>query len=85
VNCGHFLLIHAALLFLLRVGILRRFLTIVFGRGTIMFKNSCWAQNLFFLMIVGLFILSIAGCGNKGNLYLPEKGSVSDNQNQKKS
>ena len=33
-------------------------------------------------MVMGLFILSatsmLAGCGNKGDLYLPEKGSKND-------
>jgi predicted small lipoprotein YifL len=47
-----------------------------------MFKNICGAQKLFMLMIVGLFILSVssmvAGCGNKGDLYLPDKGSKND-------
>lgn len=47
-----------------------------------MFKNICWAQKLFMLMVMGLFILSatsmLAGCGNKGDLYLPEKGSKND-------
>jgi len=50
-----------------------------------MFKNSCWAQNLFILMIVGLFIITITGCGNKGDLYLPEKGSATENNSKKKS
>jgi len=47
-----------------------------------MFKNVCWAQKLFAMMIFALFIVSISstltGCGNKGDLYLPdEKGSIS--------
>jgi len=42
-----------------------------------MFKNICWANWLFTLMIIGLFLLSVStvlsGCGNKGALTLPEK------------
>ena len=55
----------------------------------IMFKNICWAQKLFMLMIAGLFILSVssmlAGCGNKGDLYLPDKNSGTVTNNNKKS
>ncbi len=50
-----------------------------------MFRNNCWAQRLFTLMIFGLFILSLSsmlsGCGNKGDLYLPENGSVDKPKN----
>jgi predicted small lipoprotein YifL len=42
-----------------------------------MFKNICWANWLYTLMIVGLFLLSLStvltGCGNKGALTLPDK------------
>jgi len=45
-----------------------------------MFKNICWANWLFTLMIVGLFLLSVStvlsGCGNKGALTLPEKSAT---------
>ena len=45
-----------------------------------MLRKFCWVQRLFTLMIFGLFILSISsmlsGCGNKGDLYLPENGSA---------
>jgi len=52
-----------------------------------MFKNICWAQKLFALMIFALFIMSVSstlsGCGNKGDLYLPDnnKGSVDKSKN----
>lgn len=53
----------------------------------IMFKNICWPQKLFFYLILGLFNLSvvsmISGCGNKGDLYLPESGSVNDSKTNK--
>ncbi len=49
-----------------------------------MFKNVCWAQRLFFLMVAGLFILSVSsmlsGCGNKGPLYLPDARSKNDSK-----
>jgi predicted small lipoprotein YifL len=60
----------------------------------IMFKNICWAQKLFMLMVAGLFILSVssmlAGCGNKGGLFLPDnelpdKNSTTEPKNNKKS
>ena len=42
-----------------------------------MFKNICWVNRLFTLMIFVLFLLSLAafvtGCGNKGALTLPDK------------
>ncbi|WP_131904732.1 LPS translocon maturation chaperone LptM [Cocleimonas flava] len=44
-----------------------------------MLKNFCWAQKLFALMVFALFILSVSslvtGCGNKGDLYLPDSKS----------
>ena len=47
---------------------------------TTMFRNICWAQRLFILMIFYLFVLSLSsmlsGCGNKGDLYLPDTGSI---------
>ena len=52
---------------------------------SVMFKNICWAQRLYMLMIAGLFILSVSsmlsGCGNKGDLYLPDTGSKNDSKN----
>ncbi|MEH6457420.1 MAG: lipoprotein [Cocleimonas sp.] len=53
-----------------------------------MFKNICWVQRLFSLMVFGLFILSLSsmmsGCGNKGNLYLPDDGSsINDSKTNK--
>ena len=60
----------------------------------IMFKNICWAQKLFMLMVAGLFILSVssmlAGCGNKGDIFLPDnklpdKNSATETKNNKKS
>jgi len=48
-----------------------------------MFRNICWAQRLFSCMIFSLFILSVSGmlsgCGNKGDLYLPDNGSIDKN------
>jgi len=45
-----------------------------------MFKNICWGNWLFTLMITGLFLLSLSsllsGCGNKGVLTLPEKANT---------
>ena len=39
------------------------------------FKNICWVNRLFIIMIALLSIISISallgGCGNKGALYLP--------------
>ncbi|WP_299870940.1 lipoprotein [uncultured Cocleimonas sp.] len=46
-----------------------------------MFKNICWAQKLFALMIVALFIVTISGCGNKGDLYLPDAKSSASKSN----
>jgi len=44
-----------------------------------MFKNICWVNWLYAAMIVFLFIVSISsmlsGCGNKGDLYLPDNSS----------
>jgi len=41
-----------------------------------MFKNTCWANWLFTIMIAVLALISIStalsGCGNKGALYLPD-------------
>ncbi|MGK0272354.1 MAG: putative small lipoprotein YifL [Cocleimonas sp.] len=49
-----------------------------------MFRNFRWLQRLFILMISGLFILSVSsilsGCGNKGDLYLPDTGSKTDSK-----
>ena len=34
----------------------------------------CWANTVFIIMIITLGILSaLSGCGQKGDLYLPEK------------
>ena len=45
-----------------------------------MLRNIGWLQKLCGLMLFGFFVLSITsmltGCGNKGNLYLPEKDSL---------
>jgi predicted small lipoprotein YifL len=52
-----------------------------------MLKNICWVQKLFVLMVIGLFILSVssmlAGCGNKGDLYLPDNKTDAVNKNKK--
>jgi len=50
-------------------------------------KDTLWPQKLFILMIFGLFNLGVAGmisgCGNKGDLYLPDSGSVNDSKTNK--
>ena len=44
-----------------------------------MFKNTCWANWFFIVMVGGLAFVSIAtllsGCGNKGSLTLPKNSS----------
>jgi predicted small lipoprotein YifL len=44
-----------------------------------MFKNICWVNWLFTIMIAVLAVISISsalsGCGNKGALYLPDSSS----------
>jgi len=53
-----------------------------------MFKNMCWVNGLFTLMVLILAIVSIssfiAGCGNKGDLYLPENASSPQTTPEKK-
>lgn len=53
-----------------------------------MFSNICNTKKLVSSMILGLFILSLSsmlsGCGNKGDLYLPESGSSNDATNKLK-
>jgi predicted small lipoprotein YifL len=52
-----------------------------------MFKNICWVNWLFTAMVIGLFVISISmalsGCGNKGELYLPDNTSTKQNKNKK--
>ncbi len=44
-----------------------------------MLKNICWANWLFTIMAAIFTVVSISsglsGCGNKGNLYLPDSSS----------
>ena len=44
-----------------------------------MFKNICWVNWLFAVMIGGLMVVSIStllsGCGTKGPLVMPDKTS----------
>jgi len=44
------------------------------------FKNICWANWLFTLMVIALAVISIStalsGCGNKGALYLPNSSAT---------
>jgi len=67
---------------LYRIGIIRKAGIIICldNRIFIMLKKFYWAPKLFSLMFLGLFILSmssfLAGCGNKGDLFLPEQGSL---------
>jgi len=53
-----------------------------------MFKNICWVNWLFVLMIAGLAIISIStvltGCGNKGALTLPYNSSTDSVVTKKK-
>jgi len=40
------------------------------------FKNICWGNWLFFIMIAFLFVISLmSACGTKGDLHLPDKPS----------
>jgi len=52
-----------------------------------MFKNICWVNWLFFLMIGAFALISIStilsGCGNKGDLTLPEKSSTTSVETKK--
>ncbi len=42
-----------------------------------MFKNICWVNWLFTIMVAGLAVISLSimlsGCGNKGDLTVPDK------------
>jgi len=50
-----------------------------------MFKNICWVNWLFALMVGVLAVISIStmlsGCGNKGDLTLPDNSSTSGKKN----
>jgi len=45
-----------------------------------MFKDICWVNWLYAAMIVFLFFVSVSsmlsGCGNKGDLYLPDHAAT---------
>jgi len=45
-----------------------------------MFKNICWVNWLYAAMLIFLFVVSISsmlsGCGNKGDLYLPDHSAA---------
>jgi len=47
------------------------------------FKNICWVNWLFTLMVIALAVISIStalsGCGNKGALYLPDSNAKTTN------
>jgi len=51
-----------------------------------MFKDICWVNWLYAAMIVFLFFVSVSsmlsGCGNKGDLYLPDHNAI-ENATQK--
>jgi len=53
-----------------------------------MFKQFCWVNWLFAAMVVFLAVISIssmlAGCGNKGDLYLPDSSSSNATSSDKK-
>ena len=39
------------------------------------FKNICWGNWVFFIIVTFLFIISLlSACGTKGDLYIPDKG-----------
>jgi len=41
-----------------------------------LFKNICWGNWLFFIIVTFLFVISLlSACGNKAALYLPDKPS----------
>jgi len=44
-----------------------------------MFKNICWVNWLFIIMVGILSVISIgtlvSGCGNKGALYMPDEST----------
>ena len=38
------------------------------------FKNICWGNLVFFIVVIFLFIMSLLNaCGTKGDLYIPDK------------
>ena len=37
-----------------------------------MFRRICWGNWIFLFIVVGLFSVTLSGCGNKGDLYLPD-------------
>jgi predicted small lipoprotein YifL len=38
------------------------------------FKNICWGNWLYFIVVVFLFVVSLlSACGTKGDLYIPDK------------
>ncbi|MCK5896529.1 MAG: lipoprotein [Cocleimonas sp.] len=38
------------------------------------FKNICWVNWLYFIIVFCLFVVSLlSACGTKGDLYLPDK------------
>jgi predicted small lipoprotein YifL len=52
------------------------------------FKNICWVNWLFAAMVIFLGVISISaalsGCGNKGDLYLPDNASKTPTNPDKK-
>jgi len=49
-----------------------------------MFDRSCLVHKLFMSLFLLFFYFSLTsvlvGCGNKGDLYLPEEGSIKENK-----
>lgn len=51
-----------------------------------MLKKNCWVNWLFAAMVAFLAVISVSstlsGCGNKGDLYLPENASAVPTSNK---
>ena len=50
-----------------------------------MFKQVCWGNRIFLIMVMGLFFVSLlSGCGPKGDLYLPKAKAADTTQDKQK-
>jgi predicted small lipoprotein YifL len=50
-----------------------------------MFKRICWGNWIFLFMVVGLFsVTMLSGCGNTGELYLPDTDTTETTKDKKK-
>lgn len=50
-----------------------------------MFKQVCWGNRIFLIMVMGLFLASLlSGCGTKGDLTLPKTTTADTTQDKQK-